>query len=54
MPKKSKKSPNLSLLELPTERTMQRLFPTAVVKKAKDVARGRDKSGSHKSSLAEG
>ena len=55
MPRKGKKSPGLHLTELDTEKTMRRLFPKAVVKKAKETAHGREgKSGSHKSSLAGG
>jgi len=54
MPRKGKKSPGLHLTELDTEKTMRRLFPKAVVKRAKEAAHGRDKTGAHKPSLPEG
>jgi hypothetical protein len=55
MPRKGKKSPGLHLTELDTEKAIRRLFPKAVVKKAKEAAHGwENKSGSHKSSLPEG
>lgn len=53
MPRKGKKSPGLHLTEMDTERVIRRLFPKTVVKKAKEAARGRDKSSSHRASVPE-
>lgn len=52
MSKKSKKSPGLSLIELPTEAAIRRLFPKKVVEHVKGtVHKPHSKKESHKDSL---